>query len=80
MIGCVVLLWDHFLTLSDEIKYIWKLKMGISKGVFLFNRYFVEGALLYNVYSECLGFSKYMSSLIPGSQYCWTCTVHCPTR
>ena len=26
--------------------------MGVSKGVFLFNRYFVEGALLYNVYSE----------------------------
>jgi len=54
--------------------------MGVAKGVFLFNRYFVEGALLYNVYSEFGGFSKHISNLIPASQYCWTCTVNCPRR
>ena len=58
VIGCVILLWDHLLTLGNEIKYIWKLRMGAAKGVFLFNRYFVEGALLYNVYSEFSGFSN----------------------
>ena len=54
--------------------------MGVSKGVFLFNRYFVEGALLYNVYSEFSGFSTLISNFIPASQYCWTCTGDCHRR
>jgi len=64
--GCVVLLWDHLLTLGNEIKYVWGLSMGVSKGIFLFNRYFVEGALLYNVYGKFWGSSKRTSDLIPG--------------
>jgi len=48
--GCVILLWDHLLTFEDEIKYIWKRPVELSKAVFLFNRYFVEGVMCLNVY------------------------------
>lgn len=48
--GCVVLLWDHLLTFGDELKYIWKWPVELSKVVFVFNRYVVEGALCLSVY------------------------------
>ncbi|KAF5352970.1 hypothetical protein D9758_007934 [Tetrapyrgos nigripes] len=44
--GFVLLFWDHALTLSLEVKYLWKLSARITTALFLFNRYF---ALLTNV-------------------------------
>jgi len=55
--GCVVLLWDHLLTFGDEIKHIWRRPVEFSKAVFLFNRYFVAGALCCSVYGELEDFS-----------------------
>ncbi|KAF5352968.1 hypothetical protein D9758_007935 [Tetrapyrgos nigripes] len=42
----VILLWDHVLTLSMEIKYIWKPSARLTGSLFLVNRYFT---LLANV-------------------------------
>lgn len=50
--GCAILLWDHFLTFGDEIRYIWKRPVELSNAVFLFNRYFVEGVMCLSVYGE----------------------------
>ncbi|QRV75585.1 hypothetical protein RhiJN_03600 [Ceratobasidium sp. AG-Ba] len=36
-----LLLWDHVITLGDEIALIWPAKFGIVKAIFLFNRYIV---------------------------------------
>lgn len=52
VIGLVVLLWDHLLTFGDEIKYIWKWPVEVSKIVFIFNRYLVEGSLCCTVYGR----------------------------
>lgn len=50
--GCAILLWDHLLTFEDEIKYIWKRPVELTKAVFLFNRYFVEGVVCLSAYGE----------------------------
>jgi len=52
--GLVALLWDHLLTLNPEIQLIWKGKFDATKVIFLFNRYFVEGTLIYAVYVLCV--------------------------
>jgi Family of unknown function (DUF6533) len=39
--GFVILLYDHLLTIADEIQYIWKTPRSIKKGTFIFNRYLV---------------------------------------
>ncbi|QRV75586.1 hypothetical protein RhiJN_03601 [Ceratobasidium sp. AG-Ba] len=38
----MLLLWDHVITLGDEITLIWPAKFGIVKAIFLFNRYGVS--------------------------------------
>ncbi|KAI0058028.1 hypothetical protein BV25DRAFT_1830590 [Artomyces pyxidatus] len=45
-IGLVCLLYDHLLTLSDEIKFIWMAPRSWAKYVFLTNRYVVALCLL----------------------------------
>ncbi|KAF8167046.1 hypothetical protein K438DRAFT_2024958 [Mycena galopus ATCC 62051] len=39
--GLVVLLYDHLLTLDDEVKYIWTAPRTLAKGLFLLLRYMV---------------------------------------
>ncbi|KIJ67311.1 hypothetical protein HYDPIDRAFT_84324 [Hydnomerulius pinastri MD-312] len=41
-----ILLWDHLLTLKDEVQLIWKAKLSTPKVLFLFNRYIVPIALI----------------------------------
>lgn len=65
VIGLVVLLWDHVLTFEEEIKYIWKLPVELGKVVFLFNRYFVEGALCLSAYGELGEISERAKDLTP---------------
>lgn len=68
--GCVILLWDHALTFGDELKYIWKRPIEVSKAVFLFNRYFVEGVMCLNVYGEFQVFFSTQGGSYPWLQYC----------
>ncbi|KAF9220608.1 hypothetical protein BS17DRAFT_786812 [Gyrodon lividus] len=44
--GLVILLWDHLLTLQDEVQFIWKAKLSTPKVLFLFNRYIVPIAMI----------------------------------
>ncbi|KAH7886756.1 hypothetical protein F5I97DRAFT_1953475 [Phlebopus sp. FC_14] len=44
--GLVILIWDHLLTLQDEVDLIWKAKFSVPKALFLFNRYVVPVALI----------------------------------
>ncbi len=45
--------WDHFLTLDDEIKYIWKRpRWDLVKVFFLFTRYSTAAGLLFVAYSK----------------------------
>ena len=47
-----VMLYDHCLVLSDEVRYIWRRKVGMSKCIYVYNRYCAEAGLLYSAYSE----------------------------
>lgn len=49
-----MLLWDHVLTFPTEVGLIWFRRPDITQVVFVFNRYAVEGGLLYSAYSEQL--------------------------
>lgn len=55
--GLVVLLWDHFLTLHDEIELIWRARSSFPKLLFLFNRYVVPTSLIMLTYATS-GFSE----------------------
>ena len=47
-------LYDHALTFSAELDTIWVLELGVSKVVFLLNRYGAEAILLFVAYGELL--------------------------
>lgn len=51
-VGLVCALWDHIITLGDEVDLIWRKKMDVSKLAFFFYRYGTEAGLLYVNYSE----------------------------
>ncbi|KAF9006984.1 hypothetical protein BDQ17DRAFT_1423075 [Cyathus striatus] len=42
------LLYDHAITLDQEVSKMWPLRMSIPKFLFFINRYLVEGMLLFN--------------------------------
>lgn len=44
--GLVILLYDHLLTLDDEIRYVWKTQWTVPKCLFLLNRYTVPTAMI----------------------------------
>ncbi|KAF8556649.1 hypothetical protein OG21DRAFT_1482863 [Imleria badia] len=55
-----ILLWDHILTLPDEVQLIWKARLSIAKVLFLFNRYAVPFAMIV-VSHEFSGVTPYRS-------------------
>ncbi|KAH7912113.1 hypothetical protein BJ138DRAFT_1112644 [Hygrophoropsis aurantiaca] len=52
--GLVVLLWDHLLTFSDEVRLIWGARWSVPKILFLFNRYIVPIAMIIQTYGVFL--------------------------
>jgi len=51
--GLVAVLWEHLLTLPQELSLIWKGPIDMTKVIFFFNRYYVQGTLTYAVYVLC---------------------------
>ncbi|KAJ6620701.1 hypothetical protein B0H10DRAFT_2215695 [Mycena sp. CBHHK59/15] len=45
-----ILVWDHVLTFSDEVEYVWKGKKGPIIYLFLFNRYFTPLGFIINLF------------------------------
>ncbi|CAL1697812.1 unnamed protein product [Somion occarium] len=63
VVGLVALLYDHFLTLKDEIQLIWfSPSWGVIKWAFLYNRYVVEISLILAAYVQA-GFAPSLSDL-----------------
>ncbi|EIM84970.1 uncharacterized protein STEHIDRAFT_122889 [Stereum hirsutum FP-91666 SS1] len=48
--GLVILLYDHLLTLDEEIQYVWKAPWTLPKGMFLANRYGVPLLTIINTW------------------------------
>ncbi|KAJ7134271.1 hypothetical protein C8R44DRAFT_976902 [Mycena epipterygia] len=46
-----ILVWDHILTFSDEVEYIWKGKKGPIIYLFIFNRYFTPLGFIINLFA-----------------------------
>ncbi|KAJ7366491.1 hypothetical protein DFH08DRAFT_834476 [Mycena albidolilacea] len=46
-----LLVWDHVITFSDEVEYIWKGKKGPIIYLFIFNRYFTPLGFIINLYA-----------------------------
>lgn len=55
-VGLVILLWDHFLTVHDEVELVWRARLSFPKLLFLFNRYVVPACLIILTYATS-GFS-----------------------
>lgn len=53
--GLVVLLYDHVLTLDQEIQLYWKAPSSFVKWIFLANRYISEACLLAVANRMCFG-------------------------
>lgn len=56
MAGFAVLVYDHFLTISEEVEYIWKRPKNVISWIFFFNRYFTPIVLGIDGYDK-LGFA-----------------------
>ncbi|KAH9950720.1 hypothetical protein B0H21DRAFT_863520 [Amylocystis lapponica] len=56
LLGFTALVYDHILTLGDEVNFIWNARMGLVSAIFLFNRYVVPLVLVVDVY-ETIGLS-----------------------
>lgn len=54
--GLAILLYDHLLTLDDEVQFIWKEKWNIPKYMFLFLRYIVPLMVILTVL-QTVGFA-----------------------
>ncbi|KAI0720555.1 hypothetical protein C8T65DRAFT_293211 [Cerioporus squamosus] len=47
-----ILVWDHLLTLEDEIKYVWRKRKGPLIWLFLLNRYLTPLGFIVNLFGE----------------------------
>ena len=54
MAALVVLLWDHCLTFSEEVRLVWPSRANFVKRAFLINRYLVPIILSINMHSRSL--------------------------
>ncbi|KAH9849414.1 hypothetical protein C2E23DRAFT_391240 [Lenzites betulinus] len=52
LVGFVALLYDHLITLTDEVNLIWKGKKGVVSTVFLLNRYCIPVVLALDIYES----------------------------
>ena len=50
--GLVALLYDHLLTINDEIELVWRARNTLPKTLFLINRYLVPLLMLVTIYRE----------------------------
>lgn len=46
----MIVVWDHLVTIDQEIELIWKARWSIGKALFLFNRYYTLLAIAFNNY------------------------------
>lgn len=68
-----VLVWDHLISLEDEVQYVWKGKKGPIVYLFFLNRYFTPLAFIINLYAylspswtieRCERFIKYEGTTV----------------
>ncbi|KAH9919487.1 uncharacterized protein BXZ73DRAFT_104959 [Epithele typhae] len=50
LVGFTALLYDHFITFTDEIHLIWRARKGIVSTIFLLNRYIVPMMLALDIF------------------------------
>ncbi|KIO32112.1 hypothetical protein M407DRAFT_215933 [Tulasnella calospora MUT 4182] len=58
--GFVILLYDHFLTIKEEIEFVWRRPKNLISWIFLFNRYLTPVVLAIDIYDK-LGGAKDLS-------------------
>jgi len=61
--GFTLLIYDHVLTFSDEVNYIWNARQGLVSVIFLLNRYIVPLVLAVDIY-ETMGLSSGPTSVL----------------
>ncbi|ETW82111.1 hypothetical protein HETIRDRAFT_475577 [Heterobasidion irregulare TC 32-1] len=68
----VVMMWDHLLTLSDEVTFIWLGRKGLYIYLYFVNRYFIPLSFIVNLYAyfgrswtqeSCNHFVRYEGSM-----------------
>src|SRR3984885_9278048 len=64
-VGLVALLYDHLLTLPEEVSLIWKAPPSYAKYGFLLNRYMVPGELISIAFGEYSSSSCIPSHIVP---------------
>ncbi|EJF63931.1 hypothetical protein DICSQDRAFT_134523 [Dichomitus squalens LYAD-421 SS1] len=50
LVGLTSLLYDHFVTLPNEVTLIWRARKGVVSTIFLLNRYIVPAILALDIY------------------------------
>ncbi|KIO22740.1 hypothetical protein M407DRAFT_27770 [Tulasnella calospora MUT 4182] len=60
LVGFVILLYDHFLTIKEEIEFVWRRPKNLISWIFLCNRYLTPVVLAIDIYDK-LGGAKDLS-------------------
>ncbi|CDO74762.1 hypothetical protein BN946_scf185001.g10 [Trametes cinnabarina] len=50
LVGFTALLYDHIVTFTDEVNFIWKARKGVVSTIFLLNRYCIPVVLALDIY------------------------------
>ncbi|KAG9011168.1 hypothetical protein FRB94_009094 [Tulasnella sp. JGI-2019a] len=58
--GFCILIYDHLITFSDEVRFIWKRPKNLVSWIFLVNRYFTPAMLVLDLYDK-LGFATHLT-------------------
>ncbi|KAF7761082.1 hypothetical protein Agabi119p4_10491 [Agaricus bisporus var. burnettii] len=76
-IGISILLYDHLLSVDDEVEYVWKARMSVPKLSFLLVRYLVPVALFVNIYQQSYDNISLPDTLcLSGLASCNSCIFH----
>ncbi|KAJ6468127.1 hypothetical protein C8R47DRAFT_1223418 [Mycena vitilis] len=46
-----IIIWDHLITLDEEVELIWKSSWSMGKGLFVINRYYTLISVVINNYA-----------------------------
>lgn len=61
--GFVILIYDHFLTIAEEIEYVWRRPKNLISWIFLCNRYLSPVVLSIDIYDK-MGGAKDLTAIV----------------
>lgn len=63
MVGFTILIYDHLITFSEEVQFVWKRPKNLVSWIFLTNRYLTPTVLVLDLYDKA-GFATNLTTSV----------------